>query len=79
MDYDIYGFILKMDAAYISETVVITCNTTAHWNNLEYHDLNLYLCDHLKSNGNGQPVFEIVYSRVNDDVDNNSLNSIRRF
>jgi hypothetical protein len=79
MEYDIWGFILKSDAAYISETMVLTCHTTAQWNNLEYHDLNLYLRDNLKSNGSGQPVLQIVFSRVNDDVDNNSPNSIRRF
>lgn len=68
-----------MDAAYISEKVVLTCHTTAQWNNLEYHDMNLYLPENLISNGNGQPVFEIVFSRVNDDVDNNNPNSIRLF
>lgn len=47
--------------------------------NLENHDLNLYLRDNLKSIGSEQPVFEIVFSRVNDDVDNYSPNSIRRF
>jgi len=67
-----------MDAAYFSETVVLTCHTTAHCDNLEYHDMNLYLRENLRSNGNGQPVFEIVFSRVNVDVDNNP-NSICRF
>jgi len=52
-----------MDAAYLSETVELTCRTTAQWNNLEYQELNLYLRKNLKSCGNGQPVFEIVFSR----------------
>jgi len=56
-----------MDAAYISETLVLTCRTTAQWSNLEYQDLNLYLRGNLKSYGNGQPVFEILLSRENDD------------
>jgi hypothetical protein len=42
-----------MDAAYITETVVLTCHTTAQWNNLEYHDLNFYLLENLISIGNG--------------------------
>jgi hypothetical protein len=68
-----------MDLAYISETVVLTCHTTAQWNKLEYHDLNLYLRENLKPNGNGRPVFVIMFSRVNYDVDNNNPNYIRRF
>lgn len=56
-----------MDVTYSSETVVLACRTTAQWSNLEYQDLNLYLRENLKSCGNGQPVFEIVLSRENDD------------
>lgn len=56
-----------MDAAYIAETLVLTCHATAQWNNLQYQHLNLHFHENLKSYGNGQPIFEIVLSRENDD------------
>jgi hypothetical protein len=69
-----------MDAACIAETLVLTCHATAQWNNLEYQRLNLYLRVNLKSYGNGQPVFEIVLSRENDDNwKKNNPNFICRF